>query len=639
MIKFLNNMKIGQRINIVISTFVFLIIVSMSYYNFINRRDQIYNNVDEKLDNDIADLTGYLQLELAKNQHITQLGLDLFNQFIQNKGRIEIQNNEKIDFTAIDQFTNASKKIEVNAWYLAGKRIQNNFDLVDHTKTFNIQTATIFQRIPDGFLRISTNVTTSDGKRATGTYIPNSSPVAQAVLSGKTYTGRAFVVDDWYLTGYSPIVLNGRVEGMLYVGQREKDLSNLETLFKTKKFLEHGFPMLIAKKGDVIIHPFDKGKSYADKDFFNEMISSGEKFGKINYTYEGDKKYLYYEYVDQIDSYIAGTVYHKDIYSQLTKLFILIVIVTGLAISAFITLNFFFSKTITTGLKKGVDFANQLASGDLTTQIEFKYKDEVGELAQAMNQMVVKLRETLAGILTSSESIASASLQMSSTSTEMSQGAAEQASTIEEVSSTMEELSAMIQNSADNAKETEKISTASRDSINQVVKAASEAIKSSQIISEKINVINDIAFQTNILALNAAVEAARAGDHGRGFAVVAAEVRRLADNSKVAAEEIMKLSAESRVVSEAAGKQMMSLLPEIQKTTDLVQEITMSTMQQSLGVSQVNDSVQQMNHVAQQNAAASEEMAAGAEELSAQAEHLNDLVSFFKIGKKMNGKK
>jgi methyl-accepting chemotaxis protein len=628
-------MKIGRRINIVISSFVFLLIFTMSYYNFLDRKNQIYDSVDADLKNELANLTGYLQLELEKNQHITQLGLDLFNQYMLNQGQIETRTNEQIAFKATDQFTNASKNVDVNAWYLNGKRIQNNFDFVDHSKNFNIQTATIFQRIPDGFLRISTNVTTADGKRATGTYIPNSSPVVQTVLSGKTYSGRAFVVDDWYLTGYSPIAINGRVEGMFYVGQREKDLANLETLFHSKSFLEKGFPMLIAKNGDVIIHPNDKGKSYSDLDFFNQMIASGDKTGKIDYEYEGEHKFLYFQYVEQIDAYMAGTVFVSDIRNQLFTLFMLILIVTSVAIGLFIFVNYFFSKTITSGLKKGVDFANQLALGDLTTQIELDQKDEVGELAQSLNIMVLKLRETLSGILTSSESIASASLQMSSTSTEMSQGAAEQASTIEEVSSTMEELAAMIQNSADNAKETEQISTKSRDSINQVVLAASEAIKSSQIISEKISVINEIAFQTNILALNAAVEAARAGDHGRGFAVVAAEVRRLADDSKMAAEEIMKLSAASRVASEVAGKHMMALLPEIQKTTDLVQEISMSTMQQSLGVSQVNDSVQQMNHVAQQNAAASEEMAAGAEELSAQAEHLNDLVSFFKIGKKM----
>lgn len=632
-LNFLNNIKIGQRMNIVISLFVFLIIFSMSSYNYVSSKKQIYNSVDANLKNELADMSGYLNLELEKNQQITELGLTLFEQYLSNVGKIEIKSGEKITFNAIDQMTNISSDVEVNVWQINGKQIQKDITHVDQIKKFGIQTATIFQRIPEGFMRISTNVTDAKGNRAIGTYIPNSSQVVKTVLTGKTYTGRAFVVDDWYLTAYSPIIINGKVEGMLYVGQREKDLNNLEGLFHTKSFINKGYPMLISKNGEVIIHPTDKGKSYADFSFFKQMVSGNETSGKINYELDGEDKFLYFKYIDKIDAYVAGTVFVSDIHRQLYTLFILIAIVTLVAIGSFILLNYFFSKTITNGLMKGVDFANRLAEGDFTTHIDLNQKDEVGQLATSLNKMVYTLRDTIAGILSSSENIASASLQMSSTSTEMSQGAAEQASTIEEVSSTMEELSAMIQHNAENAKTTEQISFESRNKINQVVESASEAIKSSQIISEKISIINDIAFQTNILALNAAVEAARAGEHGRGFAVVAGEVRRLADDSKKAAEEIIKLSAESRLVSEEAGKKMMELLPEIQKTTELVQDITTSNMQQSLGVSQVSDSVQQMNQVAQQNAAASEELAASAEELSAQAGHLNDLVAFFKIRK------
>jgi methyl-accepting chemotaxis protein len=224
-----------------------------------------------------------------------------------------------------------------------------------------------------------------------------------------------------------------------------------------------------------------------------------------------------------------------------------------------------------------------------------------------------------------------ASEQMDTTSEELSQGASEQAATVEEVSSTMEEMTAMIMTSSQNAIDSETISVKTKNSIENVVNEAIDTIESNKLISLKIGIISDIAFQTNILALNAAVEAARAGVHGRGFAVVAEEVRRLADETNKAATEIISLSKDNLRKSEKTNQSLAELLPEIAKSTDMVKEISQSSSQQSTGISQVNDSLQQLNQVVQQNAAASEEMASGAEELSALSSKLKDLVSFFEV--------
>lgn len=307
---------------------------------------------------------------------------------------------------------------------------------------------------------------------------------------------------------------------------------------------------------------------------------------------------------------------------------IIVALIVGVVI---VLVSIAFARSIANPINKGVEFARKLSQGDLTAKVDVNQKDEIGVLAEALKDMGEKLKEIVANIQNGADNIAAASQQMSSNSQEMSQGASEQASSAEEVSSSMEEMSSNIQQNTENAQQTEKISASASKGVEEVSKAAGQSLTSVKNINEKIQIINDIAFQTNILALNAAVEAARAGEHGKGFAVVASEVRKLAERSKVAADEIVELSQTSNKVTEEAGKLMENLMPEIQKTSGLVQEITAASNEMNNGADQVNSAIQQLNQVTQQNAASSEELATSAEELSSQAEQLKQTIAFFNL--------
>jgi methyl-accepting chemotaxis protein len=298
----------------------------------------------------------------------------------------------------------------------------------------------------------------------------------------------------------------------------------------------------------------------------------------------------------------------------------------GIAIAVYLT------RSITKPIFKGVEFSKAMARGDFTKELDIDQKDEIGQLAAAMNDMVRRLREIVTEVQSASDNVASGSQEMSASSENLSQGATEQAASVEEVSSSMEEMTSNIRQNADNAQQTEKIALQAATDAEKGGEAVSNTVGAMKEIAEKISIIEEIARQTNLLALNAAIEAARAGEHGKGFAVVAAEVRKLAERSGAAAGEISELSANSVQVAEEAGEMLKKIVPDIQKTAELIQEIAAASNEQNSGAEQINKAVQQLDQVIQQNASSSEEMASTSEELSSQAEQLQQTMGFFKIG-------
>ncbi len=310
----------------------------------------------------------------------------------------------------------------------------------------------------------------------------------------------------------------------------------------------------------------------------------------------------------------------------------LMFIVGGFAILIGIISAYWITRTIVGPITEAVGVANALAKGDLTISVESKSNDETGQMLAAIGQMVEKLKQVVGDVMGAADNVASGSQELSSTAQQMSQGATEQAASAEEISSSMEEMASSIRQNTDNAMQTEKISMKSSTDAKEGGKAVIETVAAMKEIATKISIIEEIARQTNLLALNAAIEAARAGEHGKGFAVVASEVRKLAERSQSAAGEISGLSTRSVAVAEQAGEMLTKMVPDIQKTAELVQEITASSKEQDTGAEQINKAIQQLDQVIQQNASASEEMASTSEELSSQAEQLQDSISFFNIG-------
>jgi methyl-accepting chemotaxis protein len=456
-----------------------------------------------------------------------------------------------------------------------------------------------------------------------------------AALSGSPWSSAAFPSPkdgSALIRVLVPVKVAGKVVGLVGLdadfGRFAQDMVSSVKIGKT------GYPYIADSRGVFIAHPtadnvFKLGIS--DYDWGKTALSSASGT-VLNYLWQGKEKFLSFERDEKRGILVFSSIYVSDAQADALSTAVLLVVVSfvGIAI-AVLGINLFMGSRLKP-LVAAAKAADGLAGGDLEVDIPSGRRDEIGLLLGSLGSMAAKLREVVSSVKSGADNLGAGSQEISSASQALSQGSTEQASSAEEISSTMEEMASTTRQNADAAAATEALARKAASNAVDGGRAVADTLDAMRRIASSIGIIEEIARQTNLLALNAAIEAARAGEAGKGFAVVASEVRKLAERAQKAAAEIAVLSTGSVAVAERAGGLLASIVPDIQKTAELMLEISSASREQSSGADQVAKAVNQLDSVVQSNSASSEELAASAEELSGQAMALRETVSFFRLG-------
>ncbi|NJM15860.1 MAG: methyl-accepting chemotaxis protein, partial [Bacteroidales bacterium] len=467
--------SIGSKLNLLLSSlFAIIVFIAGSVISF-NLKKNIIKDTDTRMYEQLLDLTELVANEIENNnREVMGIANLAFLYFVEkyDLGVSLVSENVEVE----NQETKKRENVSLNFLTANQNSLHQDYAVVDEIKEKTGAYSTVFQKIPLGYLRISTNILTDSKERAIKTYIPNSSPVAQALEQGKEYTGRAFVVNDWYLTVYKPIYVNGKVNGAFFIGLPEKDLTAIREFIVSKKYFESGYPYILGKDGIVVVHPKSEGLNVANTELYKQMSSYGDGINKISYVWEGKKKIQYFNTIPAINSWIAVSVYEEELFDVINQSGLLVgaVLVAGFVL--FFLANRLISRYMSKNIEKGVNFAEDIANGNLYKALNINQQDEIGTLASALNKMQGHLKQIVGNISNGAHSLSGVSAQISAGAQQFSQGANEQSATVEEISAAMEEMAAAIDQNSQNAAQSEKLASDARASIHEVVSRSKQAI-------------------------------------------------------------------------------------------------------------------------------------------------------------------
>ncbi|MBN2655732.1 MAG: methyl-accepting chemotaxis protein [Spirochaetales bacterium] len=427
---------------------------------------------------------------------------------------------------------------------------------------------------------------------------------------------------------------NGRFLGLASISLSLTDF--VDTIVH-KTIGDEGNTFMIDRSGLVQLHKTKEmigTLNVGDYPEYGERLNSIFKNDSFAFEYrneQGDIIYVNSRFIPELDWFLITEASESELFSQMNAAIagsvvaaVFLIILGGLAFYIMI-------KRSIKPLKELESLTYSVASGRLGATVSIRTSDEIGVLTEAVNEMSLKLSEIVGEVMNTAAHVSSGSRQLSASSEQIATGANQQAAAVEELSASIEEMKANIDQNADTTVKTEKIAMKARKNAEESSKVIDETIQATNQITQKITIIDEIARQTNLLALNAAIEAARAGEAGKGFAVVAQEVRKLAERSQEAASEILELSSSTSEVSKKAVEMLAVMLPEIEETAELIQEINAATGEQAIGADQINTAISRLDEVVSLNASSSEELASTAQSFDEQVNKLNNSMSFFDL--------
>ena len=618
----IKNLGLLKRINITLIAIgvIALLVINVFVSYMLNEFKSI--STEQNIETDLKSITAIVDAHTSANGNSNLLYINTIDKFFELRGGI----------TETDSICDVAGH-KLHAWKLGNKVLQGDKVFASTLASASADRQfTILQKAPEGYVRITTSIKNQDGSSAIGTIIENNSDVAKTIESGQVFYSRTTILGVPYIASYKPIYINGKVSGMLFTGSEEAKVMMQNRSFGAAKILSNGFSIWFNLQNECVVRPNDQWKKMPEDVWKQASQAQNQDPQKIVFKKEGTKYEMIYLYDANLKCYIGFVYPESDKYIGIGR----ILWPMTIAVSIIILVILFVINIITKGVihkiggepDKVREIVGNIAKGDFRQE---QNAQKATGILRSCTDLAHDLGDMLKKIVSGADNISNLSGEITNATQMLSQNANEQAATADQIVQSVAYIQQEISNNTHSTREAKNIANHISDDVKNIQQAQNDSLVSVRDISEKIQIINDIAFQTNILALNAAVEAARAGEHGKGFAVVAAEIRKLAEKCKNSANDIIDGAANSLKATETSTEMLNTIVPSIQKSTDLISEIEESGNSQMDTIGQIEDVVRQLNSSIQGNAAASEELAVNAEQLNGQADSFRESTTVFKF--------